>query len=311
MSWLLWRQHRRQGGFALGVLAAFGVLLWITGVDMAHTYRAALADCTASRTCGELQLFQGWGPLFNLVNFTALVPVLVGVFWGATVVGRELEAGTNRLVWTQSVTRSQWLRSKIALLLISSTAVGAAVAALVTWWSRTSNSLHQNRFDGLPFDIQGVAPIGYTLFAAALGLACGVLWRRTLPAIATTLGVFFVVRLVVESWVRPHYRTPVTSLGALGSGHVGTPGSWVLSTAIQVHGRTLAGGRITLPEACAGAATRQASADCLTKAGYAEVTNYQPAGRYWTFQLTELAIFLVLAAVLAVVAVVALKRQDA
>jgi hypothetical protein len=32
------------------------------------------------------------------------LPALIGLFWGAPLVARELEAGTHRLVWTQSVT---------------------------------------------------------------------------------------------------------------------------------------------------------------------------------------------------------------
>jgi hypothetical protein len=311
MSWLLWRQHRRQGGFTLGVLAVFGVLLWVTGVSMAHTYHVALSNCAASDSCDNLQLFDGMGALFNLVNFTVLAPALIGVFWGATIVGRELDTGTNRLVWTQSVTRRQWLRSKVALLLISSVGVGAALAGVVTWWSGTTNSLNHDRFGGLKFDIQGVSPIGYTLFAATLGLASGVLWRRTLPAIATTVGGFFAVRLIVESYLRPHYMTPVTATLPLGTGKGGALGSWVLGSSIQLHGQAIAGGKIQLPQGCAAVKTRAESAACLAKSGYMEVTKYQPAGRYWNFQLIELAIFLVLAAVLTAVAVVALKRQDA
>jgi ABC-type multidrug transport system ATPase subunit len=33
-------------------------------------------------------------------------PVLIGMFWGAPLVARELETGTFRLAWTQSVTRT-------------------------------------------------------------------------------------------------------------------------------------------------------------------------------------------------------------
>jgi hypothetical protein len=311
MTWLLWRQHRRQGGFTLGLLAAFGVLLWLTGVSMAHTYHEAVSSCAASDTCGDLTLFDGWGPLFNLVNVTVLVPVLIGAFWGATVVGRELDTGTNRLVWTQSVTRREWMRSKVTLLLVGSTAAGAALAGLVTWWSGTLNSLHQDRFGGLKFDIQGVVPIGYTVFAAALGLASGVLWRRTLPAIATTVGGYFVVRLVVEGFFRPHYMAPVIATSGLGAGRGGPVGAWLMSSTIQVHGHSIPGGRIQLPEACAAVGSRAESSACLARNGYLEVSKYQPAGRYWHFQLVELAIFLVLAAVLTGVAVFALRRQDA
>ena len=312
MTWLLWRQHRRQGLMSLAILAALGILLWLTGIRMANIYHDAVSNCSSTDTCGDLVLFQGWGPLIDLVNFTVLVPALVGVFWGATIVGRELDNGTNRLVWTQSVTRRTWMRSKVLLLLVSSVAIGAMLSGLVTWWSGTLNSYHHNRFEGLPFDIQGLMPVAYTLFAAALGLACGVLWRRTLPAIATTIGVFFVTRLVVEGFVRPHLRAPLTLTSSLGAGSNGAPpGSWVMSTAIQLHGQVLHGSTLRLPESCASSSpTRAAAAACLRKLGYAQVTKYQPAGRYWSFQLTEAAIFLVLTAILTTVAMVALKRQD-
>ena len=34
---------------------------------------------------------------------------MIGAFWGAPMVARELETGTHRLVWNQSVTRTRWL----------------------------------------------------------------------------------------------------------------------------------------------------------------------------------------------------------
>jgi hypothetical protein len=310
MTWLLWRQHRRQGAVTLGVLGALAVLLWITGLSMAHTYRTALSVCRANDTCGELNLFQGDGAIIDLVNATVLIPVLIGVFWGATIVGRELDTGTNRLVWTQSVTRRAWMRSKVLLLLASSAAVGALVAALVTWWSGTPNAYHQNRFQGLQFDTQGVMPIAYALFAAALGLAAGVLWRRTLPAIATTAAGFFAVRLLVEVYLRPHFRAPVTVSVPLGTDQGGPPGAWVLSSYPTLNGHPFSGA-LKISADCSGSTNRQDTFSCLARLGYRDVTTYQPAGRYWSFQLTEAAIFLVLAVILTSVAVIALKRQDA
>ena len=35
------------------------------------------------------------------------------MFWGAPLVARELEAGTHRLIWNQSVTRTRWLVTKV------------------------------------------------------------------------------------------------------------------------------------------------------------------------------------------------------
>jgi len=36
-----------------------------------------------------------------------------------------------------------------------------------------------------------------------------VLWRRTLPAMATTIGGFVVVRIAIENYLRPHFMAPL------------------------------------------------------------------------------------------------------
>ncbi len=310
MRWLLWRQHRLQGAVSSGVLAVFAVLLWITGVNMAHTYRSALAVCRANGTCDSLSLFQGDGAIIDLVNLSVVVPLLVGVFWGATLVGRELDTGTNTLVWTQGITRRAWLRGKLVTLLVSSALVGAAVSGLVTWWSGTMNSIGRNRFDPIRFDMQGVVPVAFTLFAAALGLASGVFWRRMLPAIATTVAGFLLVRFVVENYARPYYESARTASVPL-AGRADLPGSpWVLSSNPALHNHPLSG-PIRLPAQCAGFGDRPQTGQCLSRLGYRLITTYQPSDRYWTFQFIEAAIFLALAAILLAAAVVALRRHDA
>jgi hypothetical protein len=42
-------------------------------------------------------------------------PALIGIFWGAPLITRELETGTNRLAWTKSITRARRLAVKLAL----------------------------------------------------------------------------------------------------------------------------------------------------------------------------------------------------
>ena len=54
--------------------------------------------------------------------------MVVGVFWGAPMIARELEAGTSRLVWTQSVTRTRWLATKLGVA-----GFGAAVVGWADW----------------------------------------------------------------------------------------------------------------------------------------------------------------------------------
>ena len=47
-------------------------------------------------------------------------PALIGMFWGAPLIARELETGTFRLAWTQSVSRIRWLLVKLGLVGLAS-----------------------------------------------------------------------------------------------------------------------------------------------------------------------------------------------
>jgi hypothetical protein len=173
MTWLVWRQHRNQAYLAAAALAAFAVLLLVTGWQMASTYHSALTSCAASHTCGNLNtLTLGTPPvLLLLVMLTLVVPCLLGVFWGGPLVARELETGTSQFAWTQSITRRRWLTVKAGWALLAAAAWGGAISALVTWWSSAVNALNHQNFQPGQFDIQGIVPVGYAVFAVALGIA--------------------------------------------------------------------------------------------------------------------------------------------
>jgi hypothetical protein len=98
----------------------------------------------------------------------------------------------------------------------------------VTWWYSPIDKVNQNRFGAAAFGLHGFVPAGYALFAFALGATTGLLFRRTLPAMAVTLVGFIVTRFAVSYWVRPHFMTPVTKSFALnqggGFGFVTSPG---------------------------------------------------------------------------------------
>ena len=52
-----------------------------------------------------------------------LFPAVIGAFWGAPLISRELEAGTFRLAWNQSVTRTRWTLVKLALVGLTAMAI--------------------------------------------------------------------------------------------------------------------------------------------------------------------------------------------
>ena len=331
MTWLIWRQYRNQAYIAAAALAAFAVLLLITGRQLASQYQSVLRSCAASHTCASTLSTLSLGaspPLILLIALTVAVPCVLGMFWGGPLVARELETGTSQFAWMQSVTRRRWLTIKVGWVLLAAAAWGGAVSALVTWWSSPLNALNQQNFQPGQFDIQGIVPVGYALFAAALGIAAGALLRRTLPALGVTLVAFTFVRLVIGQDLRSHYLTAVTIINKFGH-HPLTPGGsyWQLSQGlVGPHGQLLSTPALSsgmavdgvpvseMPSACRTLAFQGPvrATSCLVAHGYRGVfTSYQPAGRYWAFQGIETGIFVLLAAALIAVTAIVVLRRDA
>ena len=82
MTWVIWRQYRVTAAIAGAVIAAFAVLLLITGLQDAARWHAALATCAKDGTCSSLAqtLDLGGGLLGALTMLTLAVPLLFGMF---------------------------------------------------------------------------------------------------------------------------------------------------------------------------------------------------------------------------------------
>jgi len=238
MIQLTWRQFRTQAVVAFGLLAAIAVTLAVTGPQLVHLYDTSVVSCAAHDDCaaadtvlvGRFRLLQGLGVVL------VLVPGLIGLFWGAPLLARELETGTYKLTWTQSVTRKRWLATKLALVGGASVAVAGLLSLMITWWSSPIDRVNADPF-GL-FDERGIVPLGYAAFAFALGVTAGMLLRRTVPAMVATLGVFAAVRVAIDRWVRPHLLAPlhISAPLTMPAGNVSpvalatpSPGDWVIS----------------------------------------------------------------------------------
>lgn len=345
MIWLTWRQFRAPALTVLAGLAVFGLALAVTGPRLIHEYDlSGLAACTGD-ACGAAQ--QSFAvavkrigidlPLYVLgAALTYLIAAVIGMFWGAPLVARELEAGTFRLAWTQSVSRSRWLAVKLALVGTAAMTATGLLSLGVTWWSAPIDRAGARpaaddglalpaRFAPLVFGGRGIAPIGYAAFAFVLGVAAGVVLRRTVPAMALTLAVLAGLQVLVPAVLRTHYQAPAVSVTALvlaparpqslllSGGKltvitpVDVPGAWITSVrTVDSAGRTATP---AIPPACADPGGKLADCDEAVNAlGLRQLVTYHPANRFWVFQWYEFGLYLALAALLAALCARGIRR---
>jgi hypothetical protein len=337
--WLTWRQFRVQAAVVAAVLLVFAVALGVTGPNLAHLYTTSgLAACHAPRDCSgvtttfldQMKADAAFSLLY-IVGAAAVVllPALIGAFWGAPLITREVEAHTLRLVWYQGVTPTQWTAMKLGLLGLVIVVSSGLLSLMVTWWADPTekaggfpvNAGQFSRFSPQIFDARGVAPLAYALFAFVLGVTVGVVVKRTVAAMAITLVLFAVVQVVVPTWVRPnlftpdHLTSPVLTASLLdnmvvqSSGQltvpVNLPNAWVVSNeTVNASGQVF-----TLPvvDACQSGTHDQCVA-WLAQQNLHQVVTYQPAGRYWDFQWYETGIFVALSLLLAALCMLLVKR---
>jgi hypothetical protein len=237
MIWLTWRQFRPQAIVAAGGLAAVAIVLAATRPGLGSAYTAAgLSACHAHCATAASIFLDRVGNFdkfldFGTVILLLLAPALMGLFWGAPLIAREVADGTHRIAWNQSVTRTRWTIVKLGLVGLAAIATAGLLTLMVTWWASpidaaslaggsaqaatggngvhvTFNGFAEARLDPVIFDARGVAPLGYAVLAFALGVTAGVLLRRTLPAMALTLVAFVAVQVLIPNFVRPHLLPP-------------------------------------------------------------------------------------------------------
>jgi hypothetical protein len=327
MIWLTWRQFRVSALTLFGLLGAVAVALAVTGPRLHREGADLLAKCespsmktNAACTDGfDHFFFPHAGAYFGLILLVMAVPVVVGVFWGAPLISREFETGTQDLVWQQSVPRRRWLAVKLGLVGLAAIAAAGLAVVAVSWWSRPLDATAfdgVNRMTPILFDSRGYAVLGRAAFAFTLGAAVGLLIRRTVPAMAVTLVAFVAVQIVMPTWVRPQLATPVrleTAITANNLNNIGdpdpdgtlrgtqvdvlVPGAWVLTNdVVDSAGRTVDAlpawaADCATPDEPAGEVTQHQCLERLTAAGYRQVATYHPADRFWPFQAYETAIF--------------------
>jgi ABC-type transport system involved in multi-copper enzyme maturation permease subunit len=320
MTWLTWRQFRLPVLSVYAAVLAIGVVLLITGVGMVG--ETNFSDQEFAYSASLLLLYA--------------LPAVIGVFWGVPLVTRELETGTHNVVWNQTVTRKRWLSTKLGMGAVAAMVAAGLLSLAVSWWASPIDTLaasgegqFESRMFPVVFAVRGIVPIGYAAFAFVLGIAVGMLLRRTVAAMAVTLAVFVGVQVAVPLVVRPYLIPPAEQTVAITEENVRgihiqdadgrlvpeaitvthPDGAWVLADeTIDPDGNAVS----PLPDAvhdCIGPPSGggnslmggddvHACVAQLGDLGYHQQVTYQPGHRFWPLQWAETGVFLALSALL-------------
>ncbi|WP_283136626.1 hypothetical protein [Rhizohabitans arisaemae] len=295
MIWLTWRQHRGQILTTAGFLLAYGALLLVSSIGKSRVRECAASavDACPWFTAGSTELYllaehsYGW--------ISLLIPALIGAFWGAPLLAREFERGTDQLAWTQAVPPRRWLLTKLGvlggLLMLGGLALSAMASA---WYAAFTPARGGKWFSDLGvFHMVGVAPAFWWLFAFALGTASGALLRKMLPAMAVTVTGIVLAVYSLQS-LSDHYAEPVRVMVEERMDHfqdvrwVGD--AWVALSGAETESPPL--------DVCPdGPDVRpvggvDGQAHCLLEKGYRFASYLHPPSRFWRFQWTEAGILL-------------------
>ncbi|MET7419009.1 ABC transporter permease subunit [Dactylosporangium sp. NPDC005555] len=316
MTWLAWRQLRAQLLVTGVAVAAVAVCLVVLGLQIRDGHHDAVARC--GDACGQaLRGFQSRfeGRLYLADALLVVTPALLGMFWGAPLIARELESGTHRLVWNQSVSRRRWLVVRLVVVTAAAAAVTGLFSVLLTWAASPFDAVAADRFTAVMFGTRNLAPVAYTCCGVVMGALLGLVLRRTVPAMALTALVFAAVQVAVPMTVRPHLAAPahgsqvmtadtIRSLSFLGERAdvegLSAPNAWVVETSrlLTADGRTVDLDRYH------GCLSGQfdVMAQCLAAMDLHVDVAYHPGDRYWRFQWLESLLYGAAALLLAALA---------
>lgn len=305
MTWVSWRLQRTETLVALGILALLAAFLVPTGIQMAHAYnRDSLAACLSvppGATCDAGAFRQRFQSLLDLSAWFTLLPGLFGVILAAPFI-LDLERGTYRLAWTQSITRGRWLAGKLGTAIAAALLAGGGLALLFNWWHSPGARL-DGRLETSTYDSTGIVIVGYTLFALALALAVGAIWRRTAVSLIVAFVGYFAARLFVDFSIRDHLLAPLktTYTGAAQP-------SFLFNAHILSMVGTLRGRQIMRGGDFSGGGVKLRAPD-LSHVVFNVV--YQPESHFWPLQLRETGLFVGVAALLILFAAWWTKKRAA
>ena len=292
MIWVTWRQHRTQVIVCAALLFAITVAAVALGAWMRSTFSADGLGACLARTGGAgcpgvissfTQKFTG-AAMVPLGVVLAAIPGYLGATVGAPLLGQELERGTWQLAWSQTVPRTRWLVTQLALVVGGLVVFGAAVTAVVTW---ARAPLDEVSVRVQPLNYEGLFLTCSLLCAFALGVLAGLLLRNTIGASVVAYIAWEVPFVVTTLLSGPLHILAVTKTITCTTNCAGT-------------------GPNSVPPVTGNLGDVVIS---FARTGNHIAVTYLPASRFWTLQLINGGLFLAVAAAALGTAVWLLHRR--
>ncbi|MGW1468268.1 ABC transporter permease subunit [Streptomyces sp. NPDC002308] len=317
------RQHRRtfQLLILLTLLAVAGVVavvLWVdhdagvfagTGCEVNDTTPLlACAQSVRDYMDSQFLLHHLQGDASTLL---IVLPAVYGAFMAGPAIGRELESGTYRLAWTQSVAPARWLTAKLAVPTALAVACTLVLTATSTWLSTRPEEYAPLWYQRELYAATGTVPVAYALFGLAVGTLAGLLLRRTLTSMALAVvvqGIAVWGMDTVRDRLWPVMTENLALNGISGFLSKGQP------SLVDWGYRTASGARFP-SDICLTAGptgTQDDHLTCLDRLGViGSYADYHPESHRWPLQLVESGILLAAAALAVFTAYRLLRRLHA
>ncbi|WP_394615553.1 hypothetical protein JNUCC0626_38335 [Lentzea sp. JNUCC 0626] len=258
--WLTWRQHRWP-------------ILGVTVVALLASYSLIFTESGPAAI--DSMPITGFYGLMVQLGFGAII----GMFWGAPLLARELEERTYFVAWGQDVTPAEWLRGKLLAFGVLTLLLGAVIGF--------GDGYVGSRRVWSGFEANPFVQAGYALLGLSLGVLIGLLTRHVLTAVAGTLVFFVLVRFLLAS-ARDYYLPPERIIVR-----------WENTPVVPERGLTLGSGfvgpdldPVSVPDNCQ--VVNENTCMRNTKAAIGTYVDYQPIDRMTYFQIFEIFLCLLL-----------------
>jgi hypothetical protein len=319
-----WLQHRGMFLGLAGLLIVIVVVAILIEMQSHAEYAQFVANhCVANWRYTPCGTISDWfavstDGLSALEIAVSAVPVIVGVFVGAPFLSREFETGTFRFTFTQRVGRNRFALITLAIFAVIVAAVGVAAGLLLSWVVHPFEVVGlDNKWQSGFFNATALMLAGWSVFALALGAFLGAWLKRVVSSMAATAilvgGLIVASFLYVLNWVfsigtstisgLSPFGVPLGKLGIPASRIPGAPkGGWLIRGWYESSsGRILSSSAAQrIRDKVYGASLKPSDAThWLSLHHLVYVVSYQPANRFWTFQVITAAILIGLAGVFA------------